>query len=608
MLCQFHLDKSRRWIFLVLIVTAILTAVACQPAPSPVAPVATTVPSIQSSPAAPASPISVPSTKPGAVATTAPAMATPVTKPVSIPRGGMVRIGLAQEPQTLNPYLVSQGAATRVLLTTLEGLVAVDPQGEYFPQLAIDVPTPQNGGVSADGKAVTYKLRPGVKWSDGQPFTSADVVFTWQAIMAKDNKIVSRAGYDLIEAVDTPDLQTVIVRYKNPYSAYLTRFPYILPKHILASLPNMNDAPFNRRPIGTGPFVVSEWASGDHISLKRNPHYRDAEKPYLDSLNFLIVPSRDAGLARIKTGEIDVLWDLTESSVPQFQSSAEVKITITPSINVERLIVNLSDPAPDADKSKPHPILSELKVRQALQLATDYKTIIAKLYQGQALPTGSAIHMGWASDPTIPLPKFDAAAAQRLLTEAGWTPGADGIRTKSGVRLSLTVNSTAGDKARELLEQVLQEQWKSVGVQLEIKNMDSTALLAPWGNNGPRAKGNFDLMLYSTGPDIDPDAHVYGYYHSSQIPTAANNGAGLNFSRYKNPTVDAALDIARTEVDPAKRKAAYSEAQRLIAQELPHLLLFARTSINAFRANVEGHIPNPWQNFTWDTLNWYLKR
>ncbi len=515
---------------------------------------------------------------------------------------------MAQEPQSLNPYLVSQGAATRVLLTTLEGLVGVDPNGNYYPQLAAIVPSPQNGGVSADGKTVTYKLREGVKWSDGQPLTSADVVFTWQAIMSKENKVVSRAGYDLMQAVDAPDPLTVVVQYKQPYSPYATRFPYVLPKHVLGDLPNINDAPFNKRPIGTGPFVVTEWASGDHITMTRNPNYREPGKPYLDGLVFMIVPSRDAGLARIKTGEIDVLWDLTESSVPQFKDSPDIRITVTPSINVERLIVNLANPAPDGDKTKPHPILGDLRVRQALQAATDISTIIEKLYQGQALPAASAIHMGWAADTTIKPAAFDPAAAKRLLDEAGWIPGADGIRVKSGTRLVLTVNSTAGDKARELLEQVLQEQWKNVGVQLEIKNMDSTALLAPWGNNGPRARGNFDLMLYSTGPDIDPDAHVYGYYHSTQIPTAANNGAGSNFSRYSNPKVDAALDTARQEMDIDKRKAAYAQAQVLIAQDLPHLFLFVRTSINALRVNVQGHTPSPWQNFSWDTQNWYLKK
>ncbi len=560
---------------------------------------------------APTAPISAPA-QPPAAATTAPAQPTsaPAASPTTaaIPRGGSVRIGLAQEPQTLNPYLVSQGAMTRVVLTTLEGLLGVDPDGNYFPQLASAVPSMQNGGVSADGKTITYKLREGIKWSDGQPLTSADVAFTWNAIMAKDNKVVSRAGYDLIEVVDTPDALTVVVRYQKPYSAYATRFPYILPKHVLGNLPNMNDVPFNRAPVGTGPFVVTEWAAGDHISMKRNPNYRDPTKPYLDGLAFLIVPSRDAGLARIKTGEIDVLWDLTESSVPQFTGNPDVRITATPSINVERLIVNLNNPTPDSDKTKPHPILADVKVRQALQFATDIKTIIDKLYQGQAQPTASAIHMGWAADLSIKPPAYDPVAAKKLLDDTGWVPGADGIRAKGGSKLVLTVNSTAGDKARELLEQVLQEEWKAVGIQLEIKNLDSTALFAPWSSNGPRARGNFDLMLYSTGPDIDPDAHIYGYYHSSQIPSAANNGAGSDFSRYANPQVDAALDTARQEVDQDKRKAAYSQAQRLIAQDLPHILLFARTSINAFRNNVQGHKPNPWQNFSWDSQNWYLKR
>ncbi|CAA9258322.1 MAG: hypothetical protein AVDCRST_MAG77-2445 [uncultured Chloroflexi bacterium] len=526
-------------------------------------------------------------------------------------RGGIARIGLNQEPQTLNPYLVSQGATTRVVLTTLEGLVAVNETSEYYPVLAKEVPTTQNGGVSADGRTVTYRLREGVKWSDGAAFTSADVAFTWEAIMARDNRVVSRAGYDLIEGVNTPDAATAVVRYKAPYAAYLTRFPYVLPKHVLGALPNMNEAPFNRQPVGTGPFVVSEWAAGDKIVMKRNASFRDAGKPYLEGLTFLIIPSREAGIARLRNAEIDVLWDLTESSTAQLKTEQTLRVAVTPSINVERLVLNLAAPADGADQNRPHPILSDQKVRRALQHAIDTKTIIDKLYAGQAQPAGSPIHMGWAADPSLKPLAFDVNAAKRLLDEAGWAAGpaaSGGVRSKGGARLTLTVNSTAGDKARELLEQVLQEQWKVIGVDLQIKNLDSTALLAPWASNGPRARGNFDMLLYSTGPDIDPDAHVYGYFHSSQIPTAANNGAGLNFSRYVNPKVDAALAAAQASVDQARRKASYAEAQKLIAEDLPHLLLFARQSINAFRTAVQGDTPNPWQNFSWDTQNWWLKQ
>lgn len=530
--------------------------------------------------------------------------AAPSAKPVS---GGTARIGLPQEPASLNPYLVSQGATTRVLLTTLEGLIGVQPDGEFFALLARDVPTPQNGGVSADGRVVTYKLRDGVKWSDGQPLTSSDVQFTWQAIMATANKVVSRAGYDLIDGVDVPDALTVVVRYKQPYAPYLTRFPYVLPKHVLGALPDMNNAPFNRKPVGTGPFMVTEWVSGDRITMTKNPNYRVSGQPYLDGITFLVVPSREAGLARIKTGDLDVLWDLTESSTPEFKGSADMRLTVTGSINVERLVLNLAKPGNPAVADQPHPILGDVRVRKALQAATDIPTIATRLYEGQVKPTGSVIHAGWAALEIKP-PAFDPTAAKRLLDEAGWVPGADGIRVKAGQRMVLIVNSTAGDKARELLEQVLQEQWKAVGIQLDIKNLDSTALLAPYASSGPRARGNFDMLLYSTGADVDPDAYVYGYFHSSQIPTEANKGAGSNFSRYINPKVDAALTTARTEVDQAKRKVAYAEAQRLMAEDVPHLLLFVRQSINAFRTTVRGDTPNPWLNFTWDTQNWWKLR
>jgi peptide/nickel transport system substrate-binding protein len=552
-------------------------------------------------------PTSPPAAAPTPTTATRPAEPTPTPPPSGPVKGGPVKVALYQEPKTLNPYLVNQGAATRVMKTILEGLLGIDPEGNYYPVLASEVPTLENGGISADGLQVTYRLRSNVKWSDGEPVSAQDVVFTWNAIMNTDNQVITRSGYDKIESVEAADDTTVVIRFTTLYAPFLTLFEYVLPEHVLGDLPDMNNADFNRSPIGTGPFMVEEWAPGDYITLVANSQYREVGKPYLDQLIFKVVPSRETGVAMLRTGEVDVMWDLVADQIPQIEGDENLNPWISPSINIERLILNLSKPGEPADPAVPHPALGDLRVRQAINAAIDKQQIVDVLLHGQARLINSPIPIGWAADDSTPPSEYDPEAAKELLEQAGWvdTDG-DGIRDKDGQPLQLTIMSTSGNSLRERVEQVLQGQLKAVGIDLQINNVASSVLFGKWADNAPRARGNFDILLYSTGPKIDPDPHLYGYFHSSQIPTEENGGKGANYSRYSNPEVDTVLGAARNSPDLGTRRAEYQKMAQLIAQDLPHLMLYARLNINVFRSNVAGYTVNAWENLTWDTQNWYL--
>ncbi len=237
----------------------------------------------------------------------------------------VVTIGIYQEPETLNMHIGVQTVVSMVTKPAIEYLIDVNDKGQYFPVLAKEVPTVENGGVSADGLTITYKLREDVVWQDGEPFTSADVKFTWEAIMNDKNLMKSRTGYDLIESIETPDAHTAVVKYKEYFAPYLTRFYAILPEHILGDLDDINDAPYNRMPIGTGPFMFTEWKSGDYILLEKNPKYRDADNVKIDKVYFKIIPSREVGIAQIKAGDIDVVWDLIEAQIPQMEEDSNIE-------------------------------------------------------------------------------------------------------------------------------------------------------------------------------------------------------------------------------------------------------------------------------------------
>ena len=235
--------------------------------------------------------------------------ALPEKKKIAVQQGGQLKYGSLQEPNTLNPLLSDLLATAEVGKLVFSGLVITGDKGEWLPDLAVEVPTTANGGVTADGLTITYRLRPGVTWHDGTPFTADDVKFTWQLIMNRKVNIVARDGYDRISAIDTPDKNTVIVRFREFYAPYLTLFTTILPKHKLENESNINKASFNRAPIGTGPFKFKEWQVAESIRFEANPAYYRG-KPVLDSIIYRVIPDANILLTQLKAGELDVVSNI----------------------------------------------------------------------------------------------------------------------------------------------------------------------------------------------------------------------------------------------------------------------------------------------------------
>jgi peptide/nickel transport system substrate-binding protein len=525
----------------------------------------------------------------------------------------VVTMGIYQEPETLNTYIGVQTVITYVHKPFAEYLIDVNDKGEYVPVLVSEVPSVANGGVSEDGLTITYKLKKGVKWSDGQPFTSADVKFTWEALVNPKNLVKSRSGYELIESVETPDDHTAVVKYKEYYAPYLTRFAPVLPKHILGELENMNDAPYNRMPVGTGPFRVTEWVSGDHITMEKNPHYREADKIKIDKLFFKIIPSREVGIAQIQAGDIDGVWDLIEAQIPMMEKNPEISLCLSNALVSERLIMNHSSPvAPNnGNPDFPHPILADLRVRQAIEYAVDKNTIIDKLLYGKARPGTTEIPDGWAHNPDVKPTEYDPEKAKQLLEEAGWKPGPDGIRQKDGTRLRLKITTTTGNKLREMVQQVLLAQMKAVGIEFYIENVPSSVLFGSWSNDADRKKGRYDILMYTTGPGIDPHQQYEGYFHSKNIPTEANGGSGYNYTRHRDAELDKWLDLAGKAPSMEKRAEAYRKAQERVAQIVPHIYLYRRVNVHAFRNNLKGWKPNGYGIIdavaTWNVADWYVE-
>lgn len=514
-----------------------------------------------------------------------------------------------QEPETLNPlYAAGVQAAATVYGVAVEGLVRPLPDGSFGPVLAREVPTVENGLVTFEGSGmrVRYRLRPEVTWSDGARFTSADVRFTWQLLM-RDPKVASREGYDLVTDVETPDERTVDVRYRQLYPAYLTRFDAILPKHVLEAATDLSE--YGRAPLGTGPFRIVEFARGDHVTAERNERYRVPDLPHLDRIVFRFVGSIEAAKAQLKAGEVQAAFNVSEADAVDLERDERIRLDAARSPIIESLSFNLARRGDPADPAIAHPVLGDRAVRRALAHATPKAEIVRALLGGRATPGRNEIPIGWAA-ADIDQEAFDPERAKRLLDEAGWRAGSDGIRTRAGVRAQVEITSTTGNKLREQVEQVLVDAWREVGVAATIRNVPSATLTGSWASRGIRRRGDFDVLLAQLGlgtiGGVDPQGYLSQRHRCDAIPRDANRGAGGNWERFCDGRVDALLDQAGATLDVARRRAAYREVLRIVNEEVVAVWLFERSRINAFRSQVSGYATNPWDVPTWNVEQWRI--
>ncbi len=534
------------------------------------------------------------------------APAQPTTDPNAPVSGGTLIFGSPQEPSILNTLLTTSSIEDAVTSLFVEGLVQVNDQGEYVPVLAEELPT-----VSEDGLVVTWKLRKGVKFSNGLEFTCEDVRFTMEGALS-DLSQVSTSGYRDIETLECPDPYTVVATFSEVYAPYLRLFAYIVP-HDAGELDQMETWEYNQKPWGTGPFVLDEYVPGDHLTFVKNPYYREAGKPYLDKVIIKILPSREVGIQLLGTGEIHALWDITEADLPTIAKMSEQGVSYAAAVTGENelLVLNFGandGSAPADPNTAPHPILADLRVRQAIQYAIDKQQIADTLLYGNVSPGNSVLPVGPFACPQ-PASEFNPEKAKALLEEAGWQLGADGIREKDGLRLSLKINSTSGNLLREQTEQVLAEMLKAVGIELTIENLPSDVFFAGGESDGLRDTGKFDILLYTTGPALDPDSHLFSNYSSYRIPTAENEWAGANFSRYINADVDQWIDEAALITDTAKRKELYCKVAKQINQDIPRIYLYERLSITAHRIEFHNLTISPsFVDFAWGAQNWWLNK
>jgi peptide/nickel transport system substrate-binding protein len=521
-------------------------------------------------------------------------------------RGGTVVIATYQEANSLNWILVGtpSGFGFMQQYPIFEPMLRISEKIDPEPALLAEVPTVQNGGISPDGLTYTLRMRPGLQWSDGQPCTIRDWIFTWRWIVDPKNKAVGSLGWNTIASAEAKDDLTAIVKLKQPYVPFIAEtlagFP-ALPEHVQSK---MTTEAFGRRPVGNGPFKFVEWVTGDHITLERNPLYWRPQKAWLDRIIWKVVPDRNTVIAQAKTGAIDIGVDYTEAQIPEISNIPNVDVLISRQNVIERYHFTI---ATNEDVKKKHHLWGDVNLRKAVTLATDRQTIINTVLHGKTRIAKTQLDNTPYENTGIKPHPFDPAQARRVLDEAGWKPGPDGIRVKDGVRLSFTHTTTAGNQTRETIQAMVQANLKDVGIEMKIQNFPGGTFFASFLEGGAYISRKYDMMGVAGGlASIDPNIRLY--YHSAEIPTK-ESPKGLNLGGLADAELDRLLDAQLQTLDNAKRKELLFQAQQRIHDIYGIMPMYVRLVVNTVNKRVRGLKAIDFGSVTsivWNTHEWWV--
>ncbi|HEY9887472.1 MAG TPA: peptide ABC transporter substrate-binding protein [Candidatus Obscuribacterales bacterium] len=550
-----------------------------------------------------------------------PAATSPETAEAAIaPRDpATLRMLYSQTPVTLNPHLATGIQDFEAGRIVLEPLASADERGNLVPILAATIPTVENGDVAADGKSVTWRLKPDVQWSDGEPLTAEDVVFTFNFVRNPQVGAATAQYYEAVAAVAAIDDLTVKITFKDVTAAWQIPFTgqtgVILPQHVFAAATDaaVREAPLNQQPVGTGPYQVVAVQPGS-IQFEPNPNYRD-RAPFFKQVELVggLAPYA-AAREVLSTGTADFAHNLQVEVELLQDLQAEGKGVVDTVFGglVERLMLNPTDPFAEtatgerASLAAQHPFLADPQVRQAIAYAIDRDTITDQLYGFTGRPTAQLLvaPRPYANPGTVPY-EYDLEQAKTLLDEAGWTDtDGDGIRDRDGKPMAV-VFQTSVNPVRQKTQTLIAENLEAIGMDVEIKRVrvDDFFSADPAQTN---SINHFyaDLQAYTTGND-HPDPTIYlSWWTCDQIASQANQWQKPNNARYCNAEYDALWAAAQQELNPERRAALFQEMDALLAADAAVIPLVHRATANGLSQDLTGLAPTPWDTTTWDIARW----
>jgi len=536
---------------------------------------------------------------------------------------GHLNIIYWQAPSILNPYLSGGTKDVDSSNLMLEPLARFNQDGVLVPWLAESIPTVENGGVSEDLLSITWVLREGLLWSDGTPVTSADAVFTAEYCMHPEGGCAQARFFNDIASVEAVDDRTIRITFTvpkpNPYSAFVTGASPLLQaaqfaECLGARAPECTQANFY--PIGTGPFVVDDFRPNDVISLSANPNYRDPARPFFATVTFKGGgDAASAGRAVMETGEMDYAWNLqlAPDVIAGMARGGQGRPIVAFGTLVERIEMNFTDPSPSlpadvrSTRAAPHPILTDIRVREALSRAIDRDLLVEIGYGDTGLPTCNLVPAppAFASTANDDCLVQDLDRARALLDEAGWVPGPDGIRVRDGQRLVLDY-MTSTNAVRQDFQALIQQWWREIGVEAGLRNISASVFFGgDPGSPDTFQKFYADVSMYANNfPGTDPEQYL-GAYRCGMEPRPASQWQGENINRYCNEAYDALhLQLAQT-ASIEERARIGRELNDILMQDYMMLPLVHRGRVSAVSNTLGGTDLNTWDVELWNIADWH---
>ncbi len=541
----------------------------------------------------------------------------PVYKPTKRGGGGALKVLWWQGPTLLNPHFAVGTKDQDGSRLFYEPLAGWDEDGNLVPVLAAEIPTVENGGLAEDGTSVKWKLKQGVKWHDGQPFTADDCVFNWEYAADPATAATTVGTYKDIKVTKIDD-HTIRVEFPKPTpfwaDAFVSSFGMIIPKHVFEPYKGARsrEAPANLAPVGTGPYMFVGFKPGDLVQGKINPNYHMENRPYFDTIEMKGGGDAvSAARAVLQTGEYDFAWNLQveDEILKRLEASGKGRVEIRDSGNIEHIQLNNTDPNKEVDgerssiKTK-HPFLTDTAVRDALNVLVDRAAVHKYIYGRTGIDTANFVNAPekFASKNTHY--EFSIDRAIKLLDDAGWKPGSDGMREKNGVKLH-AVYQTSINAPRQKTQEIVKQACQKAGISIEIKSVTASVYFSSDVAN-PDTYGHFytDLQMYTTTM-TQPDPAVFmRQFLSTEVASRANKWQGRNITRWQSADYDKLYQQSETELNPVKRAALFIAMNDLVIKNVVVIPVVTRPGVTALAKNLHAPLSG-WDNNTYALFDWY---
>ncbi len=538
-------------------------------------------------------------------------------KPTKRGGGGAVKVLWWQGATLLNPHFAvgtKDQDGSRIFYEPLAGW---DPDGELFPVLAAEIPSRENGGLAADGRSVTWKLKRGVQWHDGKPFTADDVVFNWQYASDPATAATTIGSYKDVKVEKVDDFAVRVVFAKpTPFwaDAFTGARGMIIPKHLFAdySGAKSRDAPTNLKPVGTGPYRFVDFKPGDMVRGELNPSYHIANRPHFDTIEMKGGGDAvSAARAVIQTGEYDFAWNMQveDEILQRLEKGGKGTVLITASGNIEHIQVNNTDPWTEVDgerssaKTK-HPLFSDPAVSQALAMLVDRASVQEHIYGRTGVATGNFVNNPPRFVSKNTKWEFSVEKANQVLEAAGWKRGPDGIRAKDGKKLKL-VYQTSINTPRQKTQAIVKQACQRAGIDVELKSVTASVYFSSdVANPDTYTKFYTDIQMYTTTMTQPDPVTFMEQFTSWEVATKENKWQGRNITRWRNEEYDKAFRAAEGELDPVKRAALFIRMNDLVCQNQVIIPVVYRPRVAAISSKLRADISG-WDTDMGNVKDWY---